>query len=168
MTTTCQICGREIKANTGLIAHHGYQRPGEGWQTASCMGARFRPYEVACDALPPAIDSCKRYIANQQAALNAWMTSPPDTITWQRKDGYGTPRGQEFTFERPVDFDPANHSVSYRQESYVFQFDGRKRTLEYEIERAQQSLRYLEKRLADWKPHGSLEGTPCPRRPHTL
>lgn len=26
-TTTCQVCGRAIKASNGLIAHHGYKRP---------------------------------------------------------------------------------------------------------------------------------------------
>lgn len=26
-STTCQICGRPIKAKNGLISHHGYRRP---------------------------------------------------------------------------------------------------------------------------------------------
>ncbi len=43
---TCQICGRPIFAELGVIAHHGYQRPGDGWQTASCVGARELPYEA--------------------------------------------------------------------------------------------------------------------------
>lgn len=46
LSMTCQCCGRRILANTGVIAHHGYERPGEGWQTASCMGARELPYEA--------------------------------------------------------------------------------------------------------------------------
>lgn len=49
---TCQICEREIKLKDGeRIAHHGYQRPGEGWQTDSCRGARRLPWEVSSDAL---------------------------------------------------------------------------------------------------------------------
>lgn len=43
---TCQCCGRGIFAATGLIAHHGYERPGDGYQTASCAGARELPFEV--------------------------------------------------------------------------------------------------------------------------
>ncbi len=43
---TCQICARRIFAETGKIAHHGYERPGGGWQTASCRGARRLPYET--------------------------------------------------------------------------------------------------------------------------
>lgn len=48
---TCQICGRGILAEGGLIAHHGYERPGTGWQTGSCYGARRIPYEAGHDAL---------------------------------------------------------------------------------------------------------------------
>lgn len=48
---TCQCCGRGHLANKGLLAHHGYQRPGNGWQTASCSGARELPFEVSRDVL---------------------------------------------------------------------------------------------------------------------
>lgn len=149
--TTCQICARAIKSKSGLIAHHGYQRPGQGWQTASCMGARFRPYEVACDALPPAIASCKSYITIQTAGLSKLMTEPPATLRYQRKDAWGTPKGPEHTFERPDDFNAAQHRPSYQQESYVWQFDHLKYGFERNISGSQDSLRYLEKRLADWK-----------------
>ena len=47
----CQICGRQIKAKNGKIAHHGYQRPGWGYQTSSCAGARHVPYSKGHDAL---------------------------------------------------------------------------------------------------------------------
>lgn len=45
-TMTCQCCGRKHLANRGWIAHHGYQRPGYGYQTASCFGAKALPFEV--------------------------------------------------------------------------------------------------------------------------
>lgn len=48
---TCQCCGKGHLANTGKLAHHGYTRPGWGWQTASCIGAREMPFEVARDRL---------------------------------------------------------------------------------------------------------------------
>lgn len=49
---TCQCCDRAILANTGVIAHHGYQRP-QGWQqqVGTCMGARFAPFEASRDRL---------------------------------------------------------------------------------------------------------------------
>lgn len=43
---TCQVCGRPIFAELGVIAHHGYQRPGDGYQMPSCFGARFLPFEA--------------------------------------------------------------------------------------------------------------------------
>lgn len=48
----CQCCGRAILANTGVIAHHGYQRP-SGWQqqVGSCMGSRHLPFEASRDRL---------------------------------------------------------------------------------------------------------------------
>lgn len=54
---TCQCCGRKHLANNGKIAHHGYQRPGGGWQTASCAGARQLPFEVSREWLGSAIKS---------------------------------------------------------------------------------------------------------------
>jgi hypothetical protein len=39
----CQCCGGRWAVMGGKVAHHGYQRPGGGWQTASCMGARHAP-----------------------------------------------------------------------------------------------------------------------------
>ena len=53
---TCQCCGRSIFAQTGTIAHHGYERPGTGWQTPSCVGAKELPWEVSRDALGKLIE----------------------------------------------------------------------------------------------------------------
>lgn len=70
---TCQICGRSILAKNGLIAHHGYQRPGEGYQTGSCAGARRNPFEVSRDYLGKFIatitDLRERQIAHREAVL---------------------------------------------------------------------------------------------------
>ncbi|MHC2462497.1 hypothetical protein [Bradyrhizobium embrapense] len=44
---TCQLCGRLIRSKHGTIAHHGYTRPGGGWQTSSCDGTHHPPFEVS-------------------------------------------------------------------------------------------------------------------------
>jgi hypothetical protein len=44
---TCQLCGRLIRSKHGVIAHHGYTRPGGGWQTSSCDGTHHSPLEVS-------------------------------------------------------------------------------------------------------------------------
>ncbi|MET4240332.1 hypothetical protein [Bradyrhizobium sp. RT10b] len=63
-TMTCQCCGKRYLANTGTIAHHGYQRPGGGWQTASCSGAKFAPFEVSRDRLGVLITGLKNWKAS--------------------------------------------------------------------------------------------------------
>ena len=48
-TFTCQICARRhlpAPEDQTILAHHGYKRPGGGWQTASCSGAKHEPFEV--------------------------------------------------------------------------------------------------------------------------
>lgn len=42
---TCPCCFRQIAVQRGTMAHHGYQRPGSGFQTKSCDGVRFPPLE---------------------------------------------------------------------------------------------------------------------------
>lgn len=65
---TCQVCGRPIFAETGVIAHHGYTRPGDGWQTPSCWGARELPFEVSRDALGRYIAYVAGYLARRETA----------------------------------------------------------------------------------------------------
>lgn len=156
-TGHCQICDREIGTTTGLIAHHGYTRPGHGWQTASCFGARWRPYEVACDALPPAIESLQGYIANLSEHIASWLREPPATITFNKegKYNYGTRSYDKIptTVERPVDFDP---TAEVKRDHY--NFDTYAQRFHFEIERSRMEMKHLtydlnrlQKRLADWK-----------------
>lgn len=146
MPTTCQICGRGIKAKSGLIAHHGYQRPGQGWQTSSCFGARWRPYEVACDALPPAIKSCQQFLTAQEMALAKLIAEPPATLSYN-KNRYGKP--EYVDVPKPADFDPR---PDYRRHSYVSLYLMQKFDYERNIRMSTSDLSELEKRLANWKP----------------
>ncbi len=67
-TMTCQCCARKFLANMGTIAHHGYQRPGGGFQTASCIGAKHKPFEVARDRLKKHIDAQKEHLKAKKLA----------------------------------------------------------------------------------------------------
>jgi energy-converting hydrogenase Eha subunit F len=74
----CQICGREIKASKGLIAHHGYSRPyQQHFQTSSCFGARYQPYEIAHDAIDKYLAMLAQWIVDATAQFDAWKASPP-------------------------------------------------------------------------------------------
>jgi hypothetical protein len=67
---TCQICGREIKANRGYIAHHGYKRPyWTNGQTASCKGALNPPYEISNNIIPEAIKELDFFILDLEKRI---------------------------------------------------------------------------------------------------
>ena len=145
----CQICGRAIKAKLGLIAHHGYKRPFEGWQTASCDGARYEPYEESCDRLREVIVDMKTFIASQEKALAEFLETPPLTITvFERVSVWIDP--EKVTYEKPEEFDknyyysiPRTYGDAYTTQKYKF---------ERTIKAAKLDLERMEKRLRAWKP----------------
>lgn len=82
---TCQCCGRGILAETGLIAHHGYQRPGDGYQTASCFGALALPFEVSRARLADYIISLKGMWERAHSALDS-LQANQSTLMWSFVD----------------------------------------------------------------------------------
>lgn len=147
----CQICEREIKANTGVIAHHGYQRPdrGSGWQTASCWGARHLPYEESCDQIQPCIDFIKNFVENQRKMVKDLMDNPPESITDIPYMG-AKPR----TFTRPDGFDARINEArgAYSYNSYEHEHHSRVHAHKNKIRSSNKDIERLEKRLKDWKP----------------
>jgi hypothetical protein len=148
-STTCQICGRPVKSGKGVIAHHGYKRPGNGWQTASCYGARKAPYEVSCDAIPGAIARAESYIESTTALIADLKQNPPETIKAQRYVGM---KGyQPITVERPEGFVYDTSRRSYRINAYDTELYKKVADLESGIRFAQIDVKFLNERLANWK-----------------
>lgn len=160
----CQICGRTIKtlkgypkvANaddaglTDVIAHHGYKRPhNEGWQSASCFGARWRPYEVACDAIPAAIKAVETHLANRIEILANWIAKPPLEIHCERRDAYGQVK-EKWTVTKPDNFDVHARS-SCMPKSYSVEYVGRRYRFEGIVRQAENDLGALKARLKGWK-----------------
>lgn len=151
-TTTCQICARPIEANTGVIAHHGYKRPGNGWQTASCFGARRLPYEVSCDAIPEAIESALRYVAEEEKALQRFHDAPPETLVELQYLGWRGP-GERPVLRRPDSFDPDHLPVSFRgDQRYELRYVNLRSEMRGWITRAKSDIKFLRARLAAWRP----------------
>lgn len=146
---TCQICGRVIKAKNGIIAHHGYKRPGGGWQTASCAGARFLPYEVSCDRLPPTIEFIKRHIAMVEVKLNDFIDNPPKTLTVMK--GYCFNK-KPLEVPLPETFDPKNPPCCVGMYSYEGEFSDIRRKYIQDIKFSKIDLKFMEDRLANWRP----------------
>jgi hypothetical protein len=100
----CQVCSRDILANKGTIAHHGYTRPGHGWQTSSCFGAKRLPFEVDRTALGEFIgflhDQHDRMVKTRAAVSKEEI---PVTLTyqeWQRAgDRYSAGRYVSLSFD---------------------------------------------------------------------
>jgi hypothetical protein len=152
MTTTCQICGRAIKANTGLIAHHGYKRPGQGWQTASCFGAKYRPYEVACDAIPEAIAAAERFRDHTMVQHLLLVYEPPAQLDVSRRDAYGSRRGEPRYVAIPANFDATKGSPgSYRPDTYESAFWPIVHKRQQELRNVNEYIAEMRKRLAAWK-----------------
>lgn len=70
---TCAWCLRDIAIDrSGLMAHHGYERPDIGWQTQSCPGIGYKNIEVSLDGLKEhirAIDQFKTRVTHELDAL---------------------------------------------------------------------------------------------------
>jgi hypothetical protein len=150
---TCQICGREIKAKSGLIAHHGYRRPwhGSGCQTASCFGARRVPYEVGHDALDQLIPMVEDEVKRFTKLLADWLDNPPATITIEHGDFMGRKTGKVTVVERPEDFAGDDDYYSYRPLTYSNAWWKERRFQEQRLSMSEMDLASFKKRRAEWK-----------------
>lgn len=150
--THCQICARDIKANTGLIAHHGYQRPGYGWQSASCDGAKQLPYEVSRDFIPVVIARYKLYEQMRNDAADEMLRSPAEQIVRSYKNLYSGETTTE-TFDKPADFDAydtVNNGYSY-YDDYAKEFSKQYTTYRKEAKDIASTIEYLQNRYDSWK-----------------
>jgi hypothetical protein len=155
----CQVCARPILANTGIIAHHGYERPGSGWQTASCFGARALPYERAHDKLDLAIESVTGQLANTTEALARFIAEPPATLTYLKTNyNKGYYAGRRWVYEeipvrlaRPEGFEVEGKDNVYGQErTYRQQYNSERTQLTSRIEQLKSTLRWFRARRAAW------------------
>ena len=83
---TCSCCfrGIAVTGGAGKMAHHGYQRPGTGEQTASCAGVDFKPLEVSVEGLEWMIDTTEK----QRDKLHERLAKAPDLkeLRWMERD----------------------------------------------------------------------------------
>jgi len=158
--TTCQICEREIKAKRGYIAHHGYQRPGQGWQTGSCWGAQHRPYDVACDQLAIYVDSLasgveklRERIATPVTTLRLPVKHKPSEYTRRETFEEEQARMRDVTADNFVairaEFRAFASLNAYTWEACLARRLGQ---LQRQLEWAEADHARHAKRLADWKP----------------
>lgn len=63
---TCPCCFRPIAVVSSTMAHHGYKRPEQGFQTSSCPGIRFKPLEISNEGLIYILDMTRQSIKTAQ------------------------------------------------------------------------------------------------------
>lgn len=152
--TTCQICARNIKANTGTIAHHGYQRPGSGWQSASCDGAKQLPYQVSRSFIPVVIERYKLHAANQEHLADEMLIKPTATITRHHISGRTGKEISTEDFIKPPEFDPyvavnsgaRSFSFSTYENEFVKQYDAHRAN----VKDIAAAIDFLQNRYDNW------------------
>jgi hypothetical protein len=137
----CQVCEREIRCSLGRIAHHGYERPGDGWQTASCMGALEPPFEQGHDALDRYLESIEAQLAalkRTHAKYEAQRLPIPNVAhsSWLLGGRYGK--------EPPTQFEPDDPQYEDRRRRYLEHLDQQIRMMRNHVEHHRQ-------RRATWK-----------------
>lgn len=149
--TTCQVCGRPIKMVRSVIAHHGYQRPHlQGWQSASCLGAKFPPYELSRDRINEVIGMMSNQLVSVQESLGKHIGSPPETIHYYPR---GWPHSKkEIIYTRPLGFKPSDKApTSYQQYDYAGNHDRVWLEKLNDIAGIERFIADLKKRYANWK-----------------
>lgn len=139
---TCQICGRSVKSNRGTIAHHGYTRPGTGWQTESCMGSLYKPYEISRDRIPDAIASVQAYIKQSEKKLR-WLKSGDAVLTKHVQKEFNR-KTWKYEYE-DVEVHPGDSDYQRLLNSEILH-------TEADIRGSESTLATFQKRYDDWTP----------------
>lgn len=161
--TTCQICARPVKAPYGRIAHHGYRRPGDGYQSSSCPGALFPPYEQSCAWLRTYIESTRQKIAQLHERVACHEQHPPEELLYsdaafferRQRGGLGAmhrvARPAGFSVEEAERFAATSqHTLYANRNRYETVWLRVRDRLRRQIKQQSDYLAQLEKRLAAW------------------
>lgn len=133
---TCPVCFRSIAVQRGTMAHHGFQRPGFGSQTASCPGIRFKPLEVSSEGLEWLISTLQERLAGAHQAYDKRATCPEFFLVRQNYNG------------PPVRVNRDDPLWPRAFKRHIAELQSEIRSLEHE-------LPLLQKKLADWRPEQS-------------
>lgn len=161
---TCQVCARAIKVRPSaqhqgadVIAHHGFQRPGYGYQTDLCMGARELPFEVSRDVLGVVVSMLEDRGADLLLSiLETNAERRPVTITYheRRARQFGRFETSDQVTRATFEAWRAKHETAARMLS-LHTFDDAKarqvRMLEIECERTAREKERQQARYDGWK-----------------
>lgn len=142
---TCPCCMRKIaiseKGAGAHMCHHGYERPGTGWQTSSCEGVRFPPLERSSAGLVHILDLIAKQLETTQKALR------------------NLPKREELL--DPYKSTPRN-PVTIKKGDPFWQraYDATKSDLRRDIGYLKSDQKKLTELLANWKATETMDGEP--------
>jgi hypothetical protein len=146
---TCSCCFRDTTVlDTGRMAHHGYQRPGDGYQSASCSGVRFLPLEVSTEGLEWLVWTVSEKLGADRERLS--RRDEMNTITYEAHEkGKLVPR-----------------KISRGEEGWDKTFRAWTRMMEHAVQTGERQLDHLEGELETWRARHALakpdEDAPSP------
>lgn len=154
---TCQVCFRSMGIKTGLIAHHGYRRPGDGADHGRCFAERELPYEESCEVT-------KKYLVMLRAEQEKLITfkthleaNDVETLYHKRIDyNLAKTDPKRETLIPVAKGAPAVGNPYIRASGYIPSFDelrGRKvQSVKDELRGLAEIITLFEKKVAHWAP----------------
>lgn len=138
---TCGFCWRVQKIPNGLLANHGYNRPGYGYIEGQCLGSRHAPWEVSPVTAELARDIVKTRAAQTVQALRGLDTT--DSLLFPAIGSWGKPQN---ILKSEVD-----------EAKWKRLVEEKRKKLERELKDHQGALQDYEAKLASWKAQPVLE-----------
>ncbi|MDI6977217.1 hypothetical protein [Serratia sp. Se-RSBMAAmG] len=134
---TCGCCFRNIAiSDDKTMVHHGFQRPGNGYQTSSCPGINFKYFEISDDGPRYMVKAIKESLISESEALKNLKSAKSFNIITSNR----------FTFENTLStLKEGDDGFDRYKESEV-------RKQEHLIMRLKRDLAFFEKKLKEWKP----------------
>jgi|SRR5688572_2636688 len=68
---TCPVCQNRQKVRSGLLVHHGYQRPGDGYIVGDCFAVKMAPHESSPETAKAYHDHLQKVIAGRRSSLES-------------------------------------------------------------------------------------------------
>ena len=104
---TCTWCNRNHAITASKkMTHHGYQRPGFGWQTASCDGIKYPCAEISAEGYQAKVKVYERQLEIEKANLAKLPNQTELTIRkYQRGSRLSTGKYTPVILKKPEDLD---------------------------------------------------------------
>lgn len=136
---TCACCFSNQAVVGAAMAHHGYQRPGDGYQTASCPGIAYQPFEKS----PEGTIAIHQGVLRRISKLETIIKNPPQTLKYATSRLITSPQGELIPEEIEIN---SEHPLWPRKLTRFI------RNKENEKAQAVSHKNYLEERLSNWAP----------------